>query len=197
MPLGVRKWGVWDGDNRSSWCLIFPTLSIGTGARGTPPRSRPLHPGFWGSGKGLPDPTVWVFITTPKRRGQGRGWELFWVWKEDCGRRERDAMTGLAGLGPLRLAPFHPHHPAQRTVTPQSDLSIDDAEAEGEVEGGGEKPRQGLGWGEEMSTQGLGSHQMVRWLQRRGREDTALWAAMARSSWGPPQDTLCGCCHGP
>ena len=48
--------------------------------------------------------------------------------------------------------------------------------------------RQGLGWGEEMSAQGLGGPQMVRWQQRIGPEDTVLWAArekeqLASFSW--------------
>lgn len=36
-----------------------------------------------------------------------------------------------------------------------------------------------------MPTQGLGGPQIVRWLQRRGQEDTVLWDATEKSSWVP------------
>lgn len=114
-------------------------------------------------------------------------WELFWAWKESCGGREREAMTGLAGLGPLHLARFHPQtHPCPRSAL--SLASPTDDEVEGKSGGRGERPRQGLGWGEEPSTQSLGGPQTVRWLQRSSQEDTILGAARRRSSWLPSSD---------
>lgn len=93
-------------------------------------------------------------------------------------------MTGLAGLGPLHLAPFHPPHPLLHLVSLQSDLSMDDEEAEGE-EGGGGETRQGLGWGEETPAQGLGGPQMVRWLGEVAQKMEFFGLPWRRSSWLP------------
>lgn len=48
--------------------------------------------------------------------------ELFWAWKESCGGREREAMTGLAGLGPPPPGPLPPTDPPLPAVSTQSGL---------------------------------------------------------------------------
>lgn len=87
---------------------------------------------------------------------------------------KREAMTGLAGLGPLLWPPSaHTTHPARGQASAWPPLN--DEEAEGEREG--KEGNQGARWGEATSAQGLGGPKMVRWLQRSGQEDTVVWAA--------------------
>lgn len=132
----------------------------------------------------------------PQRRGQGRCWgaisgpnkETWWACQGGNDRVGRP--------GPLRLAPFRPRHPPQPAVTPQSDLSRDDGEAEAEVGSGGQRPRQaGLGRGEADTEPGMSPSSEV------AAENTRLSGFRGEGAVGfLLQDRPCSCgpreaCH--
>lgn len=144
--LGSRSSG-WAGTHSSP-------LPTSTGAYRDPALLCPLHPGFRGSAKHLPDPTVWVVLTELQSAGaKGGAGELFRAGKRAVVGVGGEAMTGLAGLGPSAW-PLPPTTPGPAPLAPQSE----DAKAEGKW-GVEEGPSHALGWGEQTSAQTLGGPQ--------------------------------------
>lgn len=114
---GQKAGCVWEGDNRPGWhpaCL--PRYRK---AMETPPCSYSLCPGFRGPGEHpASEATAWAFPATPDM-GPREGLGSYFGSAKRAVVGVEEAMTGLARLGPLLLAPFYPCHPPLPVVSPR------------------------------------------------------------------------------
>lgn len=121
---------MWGGENRPG-CVscpgqhpTLPTLPPGTGGSGDSASLPPTPPRHGDLANTRPTPKFGHSQPCLRDGAKGGAGELFWVQTKNCGGHEREAMTGLAGLGPSVWAPStHATLPS-----PQSALSPTSAE---------------------------------------------------------------------